>query len=310
MLKWLLTFACCVGVVGIAMFGPISEPGPAVPIVRAQGTVEYPTPTAVLTPAPPTPGTTSCSGTLPPGTYLNVDVPNLGSECTLDTTQIIQGSVRVADGAKLYLTGTQIGGNIWSTGRVYATNVQVAGNVQLRPNLGIGPSFGVAPCFIVGSVVSGSVLVSGGQGGFRLENTNVGGNLRLADVAEGVSPSFVPAPDRVLNNQIGGHLQSVNRVGIELTGSAVTREVALWRLTGTGHQATNNQIGGQLRVFNDTGFASISGNTVQQNLDFSNNTGGTHAISGNTILGNLRCQNNVPPAAPTGNIVSGQMNCP
>jgi hypothetical protein len=162
----------------------------------------------------------TCIGTLPSGSYINVTVP-ADTSCVLDETHRIAADLRVETGAQLTATGVYVEANLVSSGCVNATEIRVGGDAELNP------TNSVLPCFIEGSTIGANLELRGGPGGFRLEQTNVGGRVRLLDV----DPDGIVAVDEVLDSRIGGQLESTNRVGIRVEntwvgGSLVCRDNA------------------------------------------------------------------------------------
>ena len=155
-------------------------------------------------------GNATCVGTLPAGQYINVTVP-ANTTCTLDQNHRIFADLRVEPGATLWATSVYVEANLVSFGSIYATDIRVGGNAHLSPT-----SSG-APSFVVGSSIGANLELRGGAGGFRLEQTVVGGNVRLLDV----DPSGTYGADLVANDRIGGQLESTNRFSIRVEGTTV-----------------------------------------------------------------------------------------
>jgi hypothetical protein len=76
----------------------------------------------------------TCSGTLPPGTYDNVTVP-AGSSCTLNSSHVIQGNLKMEPGAlTVDVRNTSVGGNVEgdSYDRLDLHSVTVGGSVKAK----------------------------------------------------------------------------------------------------------------------------------------------------------------------------------
>jgi len=162
----------------------------------------------------------TCVGTLPSGSYITVTVP-ANTSCVLDESHRVGADLRVETGAQVTATGVYVEVNLVSAGCVNASEIRVGGDAVLTP------TSSVVPCFMVGSTIGADLELRGGPGGFRLEQTNVGGRVRLLDV----DPNGPVAADQVLDSRIGGQLESANRSGIRVEdtwvgGSLVCRDNA------------------------------------------------------------------------------------
>jgi hypothetical protein len=62
---------------------------------------------------------------------------------------------------------------------------------------------------------------------------------------------------------------------------------------------------GSIQVESNDGSVLLQGNTVDADVQVSQNTGGPFQISENEIDGNLQCQSNDPSPQGSGNIVMG-----
>jgi len=178
-------------------------------------------------------GDATCVGTLPPGSYVNVVVP-ANASCTLDQTHRIFADLRVEPGAVLTATGVYVEANLVSFGCIYATDIRVGGAAQLNP------SGGGAPCYITGSSIGASLELRGGLGGFRLEQTMVGGGVDLLDV----DPSGTYGPDVLANTIVGGAVRSINRFGINVANTTIGGGLVCSNY-GPSNLAGGNVIGGQ-----------------------------------------------------------------
>ena len=134
-------------------------------------------------------GTTTCNGTLDPGTYGRVVVPQ-GGVCLSDGPVTIRGGVFVQDGATLVFGSEEnavhtatISGGVHSTN---AMNVQIhfstiSGGVDLEGGAGpFGGPFDVTWNTLEDNVINGSVTVNGYSGfwqGFIRNNVHGSTNL-------------------------------------------------------------------------------------------------------------------------------------
>jgi len=230
------------------------------------------------TAAPPGPaGSTTCSGatTLAPGIYNDLRVTGY---CKIDSRVVIDGNVRVADGA--YLDATYAG-----------TRLLINGNVTVGKGakLGLGCSFGYHDCGLnptwLGSVIVNGDIDANNALTMYLDFTIVqgdvdwkgGGDPTMGD-SQGQEGLVLPIKDNV----IGGNLRVDGWAGAWF---GIVRNKVLGNVTAS--HTTGN------RVDPDTGDPDST------------------EIVTNVITGNLKCDHNSPPAqigdsGGTPNIVLGK----
>lgn len=170
------------------------------------------------------PGNTRCVGTLPPGTYQNVTVPE-GETCLLEHS-IVEGNVTAREGSRLTLFNVRVGENVHglkpavvhvsafpigsgSVGgnihiqsaespnalfSVYINQIEVMrGNIHLEKNNAGGIEVSN------NSVLLGSVLIQGNDAAFfnTIQDNRIAVNLIVMD-------NGGPAPKSVRNNFLDG----------------------------------------------------------------------------------------------------------
>lgn len=135
---------------------------------------------------------TRCVGTLPPGTYDNILVPE-GATCALQPGTRVEGNVVVKGGANLD-----------------ANNVRVDGNVQAERSNSV--------VIRNGSRIGGSVQAEGLSTGLEVRNSRVNGDVkavqgRSAEITDSVVGGTILIDDNrqakvdVSRNQVGGNVQ-------------------------------------------------------------------------------------------------------
>jgi hypothetical protein len=138
---------------------------------------------------------TRCVGTLPPGTYENIVVPE-NTACFVDNS-VVRGNVKVLEGAALFVFTTFVGGSVQGdkAALVQVIECEVVGNVEIKE--GGAPDVSA----VVGGLVHGNVVVEKVANGtaFFLGGTEVHGNVKVED--------NVAAVFTVTDLQVGQDLQ-------------------------------------------------------------------------------------------------------
>ncbi|HEV2100760.1 MAG TPA: hypothetical protein VGR45_17775 [Stellaceae bacterium] len=175
----------------------------------------------------------TCTGTLAPGTYNNVNVPT-GASCTLSSPIAIIGNIIVAARATLLpATGMVTPPGVHIDGSVIATNalsVTLAGIVTVGKNITLQGTTGqveiaavniggnaqivgslVGPLSIESNNILGNVAVNGNNTVSTINviaNNTIGGNLVCVQNTPGPNNIVVVPPPTPLPNTVGG-----NKVG-------------------------------------------------------------------------------------------------
>ncbi|HXY45895.1 MAG TPA: Ig-like domain repeat protein, partial [Acidimicrobiales bacterium] len=165
-----------------------------------------------------------------------------GQVICISTGGKVTGSVSVAAGGALWVSGGTIGGSLSSSG-----------------------ALGITLC---GAKVTGSVSVTGTSGpvvmgGSGCASDTVGGSLSVTGNTDGVVFD---------SNSVTGSLTiSSNAGGVTISGNTVTGSAAVSSNTG-GVTFTSNKVTGSLAITNNSGPFTYSGNTVSGSVTNSGNT--------------------------------------
>ncbi|HWW10418.1 MAG TPA: hypothetical protein VNY76_09235 [Candidatus Acidoferrales bacterium] len=172
----------------------------------------------------------------------------------------------------------------------YRCNNQTLTSTTIHGNVVVPPG---AFCDLVGSRITGSVEIQR-SGGLSL------------DAASSVDRNVIDGRDAqvVLFNgsTVGGSIWCSKCSAADLHDSTVWGSLYDNGLT-FGADLTNSQIHGSLSISHsqDGGFGfSFTGNTIGEDFSFADNTGSS-TMSGNTIEDELNCRGNTPPPAGGGN---------
>lgn len=141
--------------------------------------------------------TTTCTGTLSPGSYGNLVVPS-GATCTINSSVTVTGYVQVNASATLHDTGAAVGGSLTATSN---SNVFISGS----------GGYSNTNAFFGGSVnTSGAHTVS-------VTNTTLNGSL-------GVQSSTASGSVSITNNTVGKNLSVTNNLGpTTVTGNKISK---------------------------------------------------------------------------------------
>jgi hypothetical protein len=140
--------------------------------------------------------TTTCTGTLAPGSYGNVVVPS-GATCTINSSVTVIGYVQVNASATLHDTGATVRGDLTATTN---SNVFISGSGGYSStNAFFGGSVNVTGAHTVSitkTTINGSLSVqsSTASGSVSITNNNVGKNLSVTNNL---------GPTTVTGNKIG-----------------------------------------------------------------------------------------------------------
>ena len=138
----------------------------------------------------------NCTGTLPAGTYNNVNVPqNVG--CQIAGGVTVQGNVTVAAGATLNTASATIHGSVLANNAASVV-LGLAGAEPIGKNVILVGTTGQAS--VLNDTIGGNVQISGSTANSALEinDNSVTGNVTVQ--------SNNSASDVILNNAIGGNL--------------------------------------------------------------------------------------------------------
>lgn len=188
-------------------------------------------------------GATKCTGTLPPGTYTNVDVPK-GAACTLTASDVITGNVRALAGNTLTITGTSIGGSLKDVGGGTLTQS--------------------------GATIGGEELVKGPTG------APIGVSICSSTIAKTVTvESGAAGSDILFGDTVGGGCSAGNTVGVDgkfdsnawfmdVGSSSFGKNLYVENNTGGG-VVENNTITDTCEAFGNNPPLTFSGNTEKTN---------------------------------------------
>lgn len=153
----------------------------------------------------------NCTGTLPAGTYNNVNVPRNAS-CTLNSSATVQGNVTVAAGASLTTSFAVINGSILSNNAA-VISVGLDGSSTIGMNVTLLGTIGEA--LIENDMIGGNLQISGSttSGTVEINDNNVTGNVTFLSNTSGSNV--------IMNNSIGGNLVCVGNNPVP-TGSNTT----------------------------------------------------------------------------------------
>jgi hypothetical protein len=148
-------------------------------VVASLALIAAPLMVALVGVRPAMAATTECSGTLPPGTYDNIVVPE-GAHCEM-VSATVNGNVRVLAGASLRASASQIGGNVQGQDVAWVCAqeaTQIGGNFYVKGG-DLGFTTGVSS-FPGVSVVMGNIKVEGNAGHTIVSGATVDGNVRVS----------------------------------------------------------------------------------------------------------------------------------
>ena len=165
-----------------------------------------------------------------------------GQAICVGTGGKVTGSVSVASGGALYVSGGTIGGSLSSSGALAITFCQATITGSVSTATTGGPvTVGGSGC--AGDTIGGSVSVAGNSGGVSLQSSHITGSLSVSDNADGTV----------------------------ISANTITGSASVESNTG-GCTFTNNTVFGSLAITGNTGPFIYSGNTVHGSVTNSGNT--------------------------------------
>jgi hexosaminidase len=138
----------------------------------------------------------NCTGTLPAGTYNNVNVPRNAS-CTLNSSATVQGNVTVAAAASLTTSFAVINGSILSNNAAIVS-IGLDGSSTIGMNVTLLGTTGEA--LVENNMIGGNLQISGSttSGTVEINDNSVTGNVTFLSNTSGTNV--------IMNNSIGGNL--------------------------------------------------------------------------------------------------------
>jgi hypothetical protein len=241
---------------------------------------------------------TECVGTLPPGTYDNVVVPE-GETCDISGSTVT-GNITALSGSHLFANANTVGGNIQADG---AATVQIIGG---SVGSGIGISDGIdgpnSSDFTVRSVnVTQDIKLTRNTGGILIyQNVLPNGSIVVAD-------NNVQFQMNITENNVTGNINVTKNIGasIFMAANVLPRKDPL--------DPTSDGPGNIKIEDNDPSFIFLANNGVAQHIEIFRNGGGFKQIFFNSASKSIRCKDNTEPFTTFGNTaphMEGQCETP